>query len=243
MRNKKVHLLHASPLVLFGALASAGFTTTVHAGFGGPAIQASHVSDSVTDNLNGTFDYGYTVHNDGVPGFDGGENFIEPIIRDWELPYFGDAGITDIISPVGWDWAIETIGTENLATGWEGVAAWQDPSDPFYFGDDSPFTDVTQVLHWYTNDPILFGIYTGFEGINFLGGFGFTAAFDETAAPYQASWFNLPIQSGDPAFPLGGIPASPSAVGPTIPEPETLALMTFGLVGWSAARKKRKTDN
>lgn len=192
MINRKFKL-HASPMVLFGVLAASGIVPA-YAGVGGAPVQASHVEDTVADNGDGSFDYGYTVFNDGEVGFvDGGEIFtrIEPIIRDWELPYFNDAGIRDIDSPDGWSFAIETIGVANEATGWEGDAAWQDPSDPFYFGDDSPFTDVTQVLHWYTNDSEEFGIYTGtgFEGEvpNFLGGFGFTANFEQTAAPYQAS--------------------------------------------------------
>ena len=231
-------------------------TVTAHAGVSqGLWTRASHVGDTVTDNGNGTWDYGYTVFNDSFADMYGTDPF-EPLIVDWELPYFSDAGISNIISPYGWTYAIETIGVANPLTGWEGVAAWQDPSDPFYAGADSPFTHVTEVLHWYSicwvqttiQPPCEWELQDAiFVGDN-LSGFGFTAVFDETAAPYQASWALLPIQSGDPAFPLGGLPASPNTLGitppPTIPEPTTLSLLGLGLLGAAySINRRRKTPS
>ena len=199
----------------------------------------------------GQFLYEYTVHNTSIPEGD--------LIVDWELPWFADSTITNIQSPSGWDWAIETIGVSNSFTGWDGVAEWQDPLDPFYEGPTSPYTTGTEVLHWYTCggfgefgegcfgetggfNPI-FPIGSPFGGISSLGGFSFEAGFGPTGAPYQASWAQLPVRTGDPAFPLGGgIPASPMALGPSnVPEPGTLPLAVLGAISaFAVSRRRRK---
>lgn len=229
-------------------------------------VQASHVEDNGGVNIGGgVISYEFTVFNDGASGdvIDeyGYAIFSEPLIVDWELPYFNDPGaIFNVRSPDGWTFAIEEIGTANAATGWDGTASWQDPGDPFYFGDDSPFTTVTQVLHWYLEDWAAFGsilgaIPTGECGYgealtlfavgtevpcNALAGFGFDSFYGATAAPYQASWDFLEVQSGDPAFPLAGLPGSPSVV----PEPESGILLATGLIalgGFLGRRRRRKS--
>lgn len=236
----------------------------------------SQVTDSVTDN-GGVFSYDYTVINtssrcDILSGnpfceleFDG-EVFLEPVIVDWELPWFDDAAITNIRSPLGWDYAIEEIGVVNPATGWDGVANWMDPGDPFY-GLNDAFATVTKVLHWYVIDqnacfpefigandapvapaaePLCAGIISAFSTLNpadyhqdRLGGFGFDSIYDQTDAPYQASWLFLPVRTGDPAFPLGGFPNSPSLQGPPAqtPAPGPLALLGLGLIGLLMRRR------
>lgn len=194
------------------------------------AAQDSHVTDIVVNNSDGTFTYRYRVHNDSPSGGD--------VIVDWELPWFGDAGITAITSAVRWDVAIETIGVPNPDSGWAGVAAWRDPSDPMFQGFGSPFTTVTQVVHWFCVDPTqeCDQIVPG----DSLGGFGFRANFDRTDAPYQVSWLSELVRTGDPSFPLGGIPNSP-AVGGTqqVPEPGTLVLLASGLAGLGVLRRLR----
>ncbi len=239
---------------LAAALVAAGMAGPAFAGGGAPLEQASHVEDLVTPQggVPPTWLYEYTVYNDGWPGWtDDGPplalvpEFVDPQIRDWELPWFGDAGITDIMSPAGWTWSIEDEGVENAATGWDGIITWKDPTDPWFaIFPTGPFQDVTQVLHWYVDpdDPNApdFYIPTADEGINVLSGFSFIADYGDAAAPYQASWVLLPSQSGDPAFPGGGggIPGSPLALD--VPEPGTLVLLAGGLLGWSVASRKRK---
>ena len=224
---------------------------------GGTWTRNSTVSDAVANNGNGTWTYSYTVNNTST---------VEPLtpatpepwIVDWELPWFGDAGITNIMSPHNWAYAIEDIGTPNQSTGWGGEAAWQDPNDPFYAGAGSPFTTVSKVLHWYnlcwTQGNQLAGglslsavaacestLQDAISPGGSLDGFSFIAAFDETAAPYQASWAALPIRTGDPAFPLGGgFPNSPGAGGTTaVPEPGALGLLGAGLLALLLGRRRR----
>jgi len=262
---------------LLGMAAALTLTfSTAHAGapFGGLWDRSSLVEDDVSES-GGVFTYNYTVINTSTrcaefgPGCDFHEGG-DPLIIDWELPYFTDSSINlaSIQSPDGWDWAIETIGTANFATGWDGVANWQDPADPWYAGPDSPFTTVTQVLHWYVTDPLACDPFVGvdsftgsasvaavtcdgilpIDSVNFidahqdrLSGFSFEAAFDSTAAPYQASWFEYPVETGDPAFPLGGgIPNSPSLNrddGTQVPVPAPLLLIAAALFG--LARRMR----
>lgn len=234
--------------------------------------RSSTVTDTVTFNaVDGTWDYVFTVNNTSTYTNDGigGSTFSGvPLVIDWELPYFADMGLANIVSPDGWGFAIETIGTANPLTGWEGDAAWQDPLDPFYAGADSPYTTGTQVVHWYCEN-IEFG--TGGEGFcsnatgfgeaisapgsdaaeyldapTSLTGFGFTASFGPTSAPYQASWAETPVITGDPSFPLASGVGSPLALGTpstSVPEASSLALFalsSFGLFGLSAARKRKQ---
>jgi len=250
---------------LMVAAALSGMALTTEPAFAGTGgfIRNSKVTDSVTDN-GGTWTYNYTVYNTSFFGPSG--DITRPVIVDWELPWFGDAGIntTTITSPRNWNWSIETIGTPNAATGWEGEASWQAPGDDFYAGANSPFTHVTQVLHWYNEcwagrqqNTLTFDVFAlavcefQFDNAIFmpdegsdgsLGGFGFTADYDQTAAPYQASWANLPVRSGDPAFPLGGIPASPLAIGiNAVPLPGVLMLLGGGLLAFGVSRRFRKS--
>jgi hypothetical protein len=216
-------------LALAGAISAVlftGYPADTEAGIGGGWERASHVEDLVTDNMDGTWTYDFNVFNDSF--FSGYGTFDEPFIIDWELPYFGDMGITGIDSPAGWFSSIETIGVANPSTGWGGVADWQTPGDPWKtFFDDfygsaaaNPFNGPGgQVLHWFTDDPCFLPSETLGAALaggcitpgDSLAGFGFDAA---------------------------GLPNSPS-INP-IPLPGAAVLFAFGLAGLAGvARRKR----
>ena len=246
MNLKSKHLLSKSIVALGMVLTSVAFQSA-HANGHAGWTRSSTVDSQVTNNNNGTWTYNYVLNNTSLNN--GGPD-AQPLAIDWELPWFGDAGIdvSSILSPNGWAVNIETIGVANSSTGWEGIASWQDPSDAFYAGPASPFTTVTQVLHWYTRFDNCGGECGGVGGGlgvfpgGSLAGFSFIASFAQTDAPYQASWAFLPVRSGDPAFPLGGIPNSPLVGVSAVPEPETYAMMLagLGLVGFAASRRRKQ---
>lgn len=185
------------------------------------AEQASAVLSETTNNGGGSFGYLFRVCNIS-------DREIGDLIRDWELPFFDDAGIGDFVLPVtGGEWAvaIEDKDAANPDTGWDGITEWDDPMNPFH---DPRYDAAEFVLHFYT------GFCEGeFCGSDFITPgdyriFGFTADYGPTSAPYQASWTQLPPRTGDPDFPLvAGVPNSPSLR--TIPEPGSLALAALGL--------------
>ncbi len=145
----------------------------------------------------------------------------------------------------------------NPGTGWNGVADWQTDGDPWktffdgFYGSEAtnPYNSGTQVLHWYVpdadfcNDEVcppqpVDGVFISPQGS--LDGFGFTAGFAEGQAPYQASWGEGEIQTGDPAFPDGAIIALPNSpsINP-VPLPGALVFFLSGLVGVVGLGRKK----
>lgn len=242
--NKKPKVSVLAGAISVGLL-SMGYVAQANAAVSVPIFSLkSHVSDTVIANGSGSWTYDFTVHNDTTPDFYGGGD----LIVDWELPYFADMGISNIQSPFGWNHNIETIGVTNLTTGWNGIADWQTDGDPWktffddFYGSEAanPYNSGTQVLHWYIpalapcNSEICPPLPVGavISPQDSLDGFGFTAGFGEGQAPYQASWDQNRIQTGDPAFPDGAIIALPNSpsINP-VPLPGALVFFLSGLVG------------
>ena len=223
------------------------------------ATRVSHVESNTVANGAGGYTYNFTVFNDSHP-FSGegcGGNTLlagnataavsDPSdcllhrITAWSMPYFADSTITNVQSPItnfagqivaSWDYGIETIGVTNDITGYNGEPpTWLDPADPFYFGAASPFSSVTQILRWYTIDICGDGCFRLLNPGQSLGGFSFDSTYAATAAPYDAGWRDERLRSGDPDFPVGAIPNSPSvnAPGNGVPLPAPLALFALGL--------------
>ncbi|MCC6531579.1 MAG: PEP-CTERM sorting domain-containing protein [Burkholderiales bacterium] len=234
-----------SAIALFGALGFvSGASEAAIIGCTGTTAEerTSAVQDDVTGSGSG-FRYRYLVCNTS-------DSYNQPIslLRDWELPFDGvgdgqnitsnAAGISNIVTPEGWDWAIERRGVSNGFTGWDGQITWQNPTDPFY---NPVYANHEYVLHFYTRcfegEGCFFGIGEGGSKDNF----GFDSPIGPAPAPYQASWFEQPPRTGDPAFPLqGGIPAT-FQVLQAVPEPGSLGLLAGGLGALLLAAGRRRS--
>ncbi len=283
---KKKHLSTISVATILGTSFVLGMATSSHADAIAVAPsptacpttqlvgQNSAVTDVVTANGTGGFDYAYRVCNLSLsPNVEAQFTDAGPIrgsqfiIRDWEIPIFGDydnqgnfipeaggVNLTSITSPSGWNWNIETIGVVNSATGWDGIAVWQNPSDPWniifdniYGANSNPFDSNTFVLHWYVDPQIQAGcdfLNTApciDEGGN-LTGFGFTAGLSPVAAPFQTSWIEFPANTGDPSTPAGGgLPQTTSLRQSTpISEPGAIGLLLGGLGLFGTIMRRRK---
>jgi hypothetical protein len=215
--------------------------------------QASAVLSNTFATGGNNFSYNFTVCNLSDGDFFGGGDEVQfgDAIRDWELPWDPAADVSNIRTPDGWSWMIETRGVENEATGWAGEIEWQDPDDDFY---DPRYANHTQVLHFYTgcggfqetallqssvNDDAVDCRFLRnawiFPNGDSLSGFGFDAPIGPTNAPYQASWVELPINTGDPDNP--GAALTPGFFATPIPEPSSIALMSLALL--AAGRRKK----
>jgi len=271
-----------SSAAFFAALAASGHAGAVPMPGACPdqttESRTSAVIGASEDLGGGAWQYRYRVCNTSFDFY--GE--FGSIMIDWELPYFDDAGIRNVVTPEGWNWSIEQVGVANPVTGWgmtdndndgdvdddDAIPLWTVDGDPWKeifdtaYGSAAanPFNAVEQVLHFYfdgrleaasTDEPNGQVEPTFFCDFIFPGeeceGFGFDADFGPGDAPYQASWLDEPVQTGDPAFPLndqtgGGIPNSPSIQRQTndVPEPGTLALAALAAPAAGLAVRRRR---
>ena len=137
--------------------------------FGDSDRSSAVISADPEQDVSGNWIYRYRVCNTTDPYYAGSGNNV---IVDWELPWFDDSGIIDIVTPIGWNWSIETVGVQNFGTGWgtedtngdgfvdadDAVPGWSLDGDPWkdifdtaYGGAaNNPFTNVEKVLHFYT---------------------------------------------------------------------------------------------
>ncbi len=213
-----------SALFLFGASTNTHATVALFAG--------THTVDTVIPLTGGSWQYQYQLFNDSNTSVGFLPNGVTENLISWDLPWFSLGGISlaSITSPTGWSYSIETVGAPNLATGWAGI--WGDGAYVF----SPPFDTITQVLHWYDA--------SGTAAVQYqssLSGFGYTALYAPTYAPYQAAveiaqiniFSNTTLVTADPVY-----PNSPYVFG-TVPEPGVMALLLVGLTSLAFVRRKK----
>ena len=249
-------------------------TPAAIAGIAPPEPELDSVVDTEIETLADGFRYDYSITNTSeqvfiteTPGTVSPALVVQPppntipVIVDWELPFFDDAGISNIISPVGWSHAIEDVGMANPETGWGGIAGWQIPGDPFFeFINDTPlltpsqkeaFLTAEQVLHWYIPPDFFVADCTGtvasndadpdcswgWEGLE-IQGIPDRAVFPggtQSGFSFEAPPFdaiNAPYQASWAFFEIQtGDPPFPGQPGPGIPQSPSLQPQQMPLPG------------
>jgi len=185
-------------------------------------------STSVVSTTSSTWIYNFTVNNGcGSGGF----------LTDVFLPYFSDAGITDI-----------TVPTDNTSMYPGSTVSWSatiEPSNDVFglagAGAIDFHVTVSPELLIAPGEPL-----PGVDGTYFSSGFSFTASYDGVKGPSGAEvaefgggdrFFSVdPLIPGSPLT-LAALDATPT----TTPEPATLTLLATGFVGLAAVVKKRRS--
>lgn len=179
---------------------------------------------TVTDQIsfsNSVWNYNYTVTNaswclgncsDTIGGLPIGAAFLGT--REFSVPFFDDAGISDIASPFGWSYSITSTDTFSLGHG-AGTLTWSAASTGDYIA----------------------------TGAN-LNGFSYNTAFAPGKGPFQAVIGAGTSIIGDPAVPLSpkAIAAGITGAPPPsqIPEPQSMLLILAGLGLLAASRAVRR---
>ncbi|MCB2102778.1 MAG: PEP-CTERM sorting domain-containing protein [Rhodobacterales bacterium] len=169
---------------LAGALVPLGLAATADTAQAGEFFdpKASHVEGTVTDE-GSLKRYNFEVFNDTFCSFNSGSRncsggFGELVIVDWELPLFSLDGISDIQSPMGWDYEIISVTGEVLSAegAWDGAGTgqqslyynnaggeygnyswtWTKEQDPVWQDDNSvygsnpdQYETPSYILHWF----------------------------------------------------------------------------------------------
>ncbi len=161
------------------------------------------VSSTVTQSGSETWDYQFTVLNTAY----------DSSVNSFEIPWFNDAGITNITAPAGWN------------------------NDTTYEGFLSGYATATEFLLWNSSTTLIapgqslsgFGFtasYAPVKGPFALGFDNWSYFIGDPAIPGSPSALNAGYTE---AFPVTNVP-----------EPETYALMLagLGLLGFAARRRK-----
>ena len=121
---------HSILIATFAAIFTAGHAYAICA-------ENTDVFSTVAQN-GPDFTYDFSVFN-GCVGF---SNQPQPLLEAFFLPYFSDAGITDIVVPSGWSYSIDT-GDDLFGLANAGVIEF-DPPAPFGYDGFSGFSYISQ---------------------------------------------------------------------------------------------------
>ncbi len=189
-------------------------------------VASTEVTDYSITQSGSTWTYDFSVINGCDPG-------AQPLLTDFYLPYFADAGIANITVPGPDD-------STNPPTTW--TYTIEPDNDLFDLGPDAGVIDfqVTSLANVAPDENL--------PGVGYYGNFGFT--FTSPFAPVQGPWAILQTDYDDGAYDTTGllfgdpsIPGSPDTIAAlaaaSAPEPDSLALAIAGLC-LIAPRRKRK---
>ncbi len=144
------------------------------------------------------------------------------VIEAFELPYFSDAGITDIQSPTGWSAAVVDV-------------------DAFGLGNGAQ-TLVWTAASGYEIQP--FGGDWVDEGVPSLAGFGYTAGYNSAESPSgvqvpasQTLWVIDPALPASPSAIAAGLQAADFPPLSAAPEPSSALALLAGLAFLATRRR------
>jgi hypothetical protein len=184
----------------------------------------SFVADYSVTQSGPTWTYVYSVQNGCAPNH-------QPLLTDFYIPYFSDAGIANIsvpapddsaLPPITWTYSIDASDDLFGLGAGVGVIDFQVTS----LTEVSPIQNLPGVGYYGSND------------------FSFTSSFAPVKGPYAllqtaydgGLYDSSTLSFGDPSIP--GSPDTLAALSGTAPEPATMALLALGLCIMAATLKR-----
>ncbi|HTA44138.1 MAG TPA: PEP-CTERM sorting domain-containing protein [Bryobacteraceae bacterium] len=193
-------------------------------------VASTNISDFSVAPNGPVWTYNFQVTNGCVPGH-------QPLLTDFYVPYFSDAGITNITVPGPSD-------STNPPTTW--TFSIEANNDLFGLGPDAGVIDfhVTSLANVAANENL--------PGVGYYGANGFT--FDSPFAPVEGPWAILEtdydnglydttsLLTGDPSIP--GSPDTIAALAQAAaPEPGSVMLLAIGLGLLTIATVRKRVDS
>ncbi len=208
--------MNLKPLAFLAAALSIAATPSAYAFFA-PTYDVA-VTDTITYDNVSLYSYAYKVTNQSTCFGNCGDTLLgKPIdtfvmgLRTYEIPFFTDAGIINIASPMGWSYHILPQDTFNLGFG-AGTLQWYALSDDAFIKMNHSLTDFT-----------------------------YQTAFAPGKGPFMTTFGYGDAVVGDPGIPLSpnAILAGIGQAG-QVPEPASALLLLAGLGALVARRRAAK---